>query len=463
MTTVLADRPKVDYTSPARARRAARDRNRGAAKKLLREAGFADHRMTGCGLSLGADAYYHHDSETQEALRKGVATCKCWRTCAACGQHQAAVRAAVTAAACWSWLDGDRRRGGMFLTLTVPHRKTDDLAGLHDLLLRVWQQGRKSKPWLRIAQAFGIRDIAWAVEHTIGANGWHPQVHAILLCDFEPEPEEMDRVENFWRFRLHDACVAEGDRPIVFPNAVDARPIDNPEILGHYLVKWGIGHELAGVDKAGRGKESMPATALPLVLAQQVGMRRPWLSSKRPEVRERADRWLEFLAVSAERRHWYSSFQQVKSLVPGLAKCTTDQQIIEHCLSLLPEAYVSNLKLKTQTSKLARPVEESSDFMEGEDPGPRNLHLSEEVIKAFMAAWWRRNETVSGLKHGEWRLRRNRWLAASENTPIDHDLAICWLIEDEGIAAAARAIADLLGAEVELDDWGAEVHFSHER
>lgn len=112
-----------------------------------------------------------------------------------------------------------------------------------------WEGGMKS--------ALGVVGQIKAVEITVGANGWHPHVHALMVT--QAPLTELQRVEL--RRHLYSVwsahCVAEGWRKPSKMRGVDVRPVTDAAELSGYLTKvvggWGAGHELARTDvKAAR-------------------------------------------------------------------------------------------------------------------------------------------------------------------------------------------------------------------
>lgn len=79
-----------------------------------------------------------------------------------------------------SWLAGG---GGIeFVTLTVPHGDMDRLQDTFDLVTNGWRKGVLSGRRFRSDRiAWGIPAWVRTVEVTLGANGWHPHIHALLF------------------------------------------------------------------------------------------------------------------------------------------------------------------------------------------------------------------------------------------------------------------------------------------
>lgn len=74
--------------------------------------------------------------------------------------------------------------GLVFVTLTMRHGISDELATTLDAALDGWRRMIRGKAWNKFKDAWGINGYVRAVEITYGdSNGWHPHVHALLFTD----------------------------------------------------------------------------------------------------------------------------------------------------------------------------------------------------------------------------------------------------------------------------------------
>ena len=85
------------------------------------------------------------------------------------------------------------RRQGCFvylLTLTTPHERRDELAGLHLGITKGWRAVWSGSVAKRASKAIGVEGYARATEVTFGErSGWHPHLHAVFVLRYELAPE----------------------------------------------------------------------------------------------------------------------------------------------------------------------------------------------------------------------------------------------------------------------------------
>jgi hypothetical protein len=89
----------------------------------------------------------------------------------------------------------------MLVTLTFPHRRSDELSDLFAKLRKALQRLWKGKLAARDAESWGYVGQVRALEVTHGQNGWHPHVHVLMF--FEPGsdvylPDVSVRLRSRW-------------------------------------------------------------------------------------------------------------------------------------------------------------------------------------------------------------------------------------------------------------------------
>lgn len=203
--------------------------------------------------SGAVEVWKHRD--THAAHFGGLETCGRVWACPVCSARISSHRAKEIRAAVDQWTAS----GGkvLFVTLTVPHTRQDDLAAMvlkyRDALTRF----RSGKAWSKITGRFGFAGLIRAVEVTYGqANGWHPHIHELwLLRDLEGFP--LSKVSQRWadcaeRAGFDRPSMAHGCRVEVAESTEQARAR-----LSAYLAKigepepppdsvpWGASDELA--------------------------------------------------------------------------------------------------------------------------------------------------------------------------------------------------------------------------
>lgn len=104
--------------------------------------------------------------------------------CPACA-HQIASRRVTDVIDCVNWWRGKQRGNDVaMLTLTVRHRAGEDLRALRRALSDAWRKLQQSRVWQYLRELCGAlhmvrcHDVTWSE-----LNGFHPHVHAMLLCE----------------------------------------------------------------------------------------------------------------------------------------------------------------------------------------------------------------------------------------------------------------------------------------
>lgn len=143
------------------------------------------HKTTRCrrwllprdrGGSGAVEVWRHRD--TASAHYGGLETCGRVWACPVCSARIAGVRAAEIRAAVDQWTE----QGGrvLFVTLTVPHSRGDNLAAMVKQYRDALRYFRAGKVWGKKMAAFGFAGLIRAVEVTYGEeNGWHPHLHEL--------------------------------------------------------------------------------------------------------------------------------------------------------------------------------------------------------------------------------------------------------------------------------------------
>ncbi|MGD9750005.1 MAG: hypothetical protein AB7W59_03310 [Acidimicrobiia bacterium] len=339
-------------------------------------------------------------------------------------------------AAVWRWL-ADERHDAWFVSIAPGHAAGDDLAELATRLLDARGAVMKSdrEAWRKVRRRLGIVDVAWTLEASYGANGPHPGLHLVLLTERRWQPEDVDRFEAWlWLEFRRELAERGGTRRMSVSAGIDVRPVDDPAGLGRYLTKWGIGAELAGeMSKLGRNGENVPYSAIPAVLAAELGRRdlvRVMGADRR--VRRLVEAWGEFVRfATTDRQHrWYSGFRTLGKLVPELQGVTGRNERIAVCTELLPP------ELRPARHDDA---EQTDDDAEGDSTTAETIAIDAEPWAAAQRAWWGDRAMLPKSLQ--------RWRCS--HAPLE--LVTCWLAEDAGADIAAAALAELAGAMVTHD------------
>lgn len=84
------------------------------------------------------------------------------------------------------------------ITLTMRHDRGQRLGMLWDALARSWNRVTGGKAWVTAVDRFGVVGWLRVVEVTIGKNGWHVHIHALVFAE-HLSPKALDELaESMW-------------------------------------------------------------------------------------------------------------------------------------------------------------------------------------------------------------------------------------------------------------------------
>ena len=131
-------------------------------------------------------------------------------------------------------------------TLTIRHAHGAPLRPMLGGLLLAWRRARQGGAIQRIWSSRVSASVR-ATEVTLGTNGWHPHVHALLrTTDWSPGERDalLDRWQSIVRKVLGEAHVPSPERAIHWSREHDGG-------VAAYVAK--LGYEITGHDKGARG------------------------------------------------------------------------------------------------------------------------------------------------------------------------------------------------------------------
>lgn len=294
-------------------------------------------RPVRCGWSIGETVSLHH-AEGGQAHWGGLERCGSIWACPVCAavirnERAAEIRKAV------EFINGV---GGsmLFFTGTLRHHMGESLDTTLDTILRAWQKTISGKAWKKAKERLGIVGYIRAVEVTVGANGWHPHAHVMLMLENEISSGEFEWFRSWLFDRWADRVEALGcSRPTA--QGLDLQRVDDDgEVLAKYLGKvqdeghhWGADAELARGDvKRGRAEGSMTPFELLDEPRDEYG-----LVDER-ELGRRASLWREFYRATKGRRAitWSRGLKALCDIEER-----TDEEIIEETESA-PSVWVTS-------------------------------------------------------------------------------------------------------------------------
>lgn len=439
----------------------------GLLRRLLKAWGYSDERTARCGWRLGSV-----DEGETWTLRQGRAEqlgrerCATGKLCALCHDKEALVRAALVSVATHRWMEANDDHWAAFWSITPGHAAGDRLDLAHDRLMEAREAvfSNRSYWWRKYRQTFGVADVLWTVEHTVGHNGPHCQLHAVFLVTFEWDAETAQRAEATLWAKFRTELIRLGyARRFSASSAVDLRPVHDTTGLAAYVAKVGVGAEVTGLGgKDGRGEGSISYLEIPAALAELCGRRDPLEVAKRNREVERLlghlREYVDLVYSPRERgRKWWKNLHTVRKLVPELAELEAQglrgSQLANGLLELLPPEVRPGAQEQT-------PGPFDDDGLDDEPPAEVEsgiLHVDADSWQAATEAYWRRRREWDHWGHLAWQL------VPDHQGLLDLNLMVGWLLEDHGIEATADLLADLAGAEAVEGEFGWDVVWSQPR
>lgn len=181
----------------------------------------------------------------------GLTTCGSVWSCPVCNAKVMSRRAMEIGAAVTAW----EAQGGAvgFMTLTMRHDKGQSLVMLWDALAKAWGRVTGGKAWLTDKASAGIGGWLRVVEVTIGENGWHVHVHALVFLNGSKKAgHRLERLQRAMFGRWSRALVRSGlDAPRMIGQEAHIVKGAADKSLSEYFTKarddatYGIGLELA--------------------------------------------------------------------------------------------------------------------------------------------------------------------------------------------------------------------------
>lgn len=251
-----------------------------------------------------------------------------------------------TAVERWMSVEG---HGMWFLTLTVPHGKTDSLDVLLLLVSAAWSRMRGSQAWRRYARDYAIEhyvraaEITWSTRH-----GWHPHLHILLFTASRTVPDRK-RITEMWAANLH--AIDPARKAPSKRHGVLLEEADGKTAIADYLVKppdrrRDIASEIIRGDrKSARSNDGVnPLQLLDDDVTGEIGMD----TAKRV--------WCEYVDATRRKRSitWSRNLRRDMGITGDEP---TDEQIIRqsvHGIPILPLTVEQHRMLRTAPSIYGR-------------------------------------------------------------------------------------------------------------
>ena len=161
------------------------------------------------------------------------------------------------------WQQTKDAHGLVFVTLTVPHSKSERLGALIDLVAGSWSRMRGSHAWRRLADRTGIRHHVRSMEITWSpTSGWHAHLHVLLFTETMPDAKTLKRsIHVLWAEAVH--ALDPDRKPVSKRHGVIVESVtDEGLLLAEYMSKTPDKRDIAlemtrGDRKQGRRAGSM--------------------------------------------------------------------------------------------------------------------------------------------------------------------------------------------------------------
>lgn len=221
----------------------------------------------------------------------GVETCGSVSGCLRC----AAIIRAARAEEIDYWAKAHLAAGGdlVFVTYTLPHVASDELAVLLDGMRAAWVAMNSGQGSMRVRERFAIRGFIRSYEFTYGTNGWHPHLHVLYFVDGNAElhnedSEPLAEMRSMLGARWGHQISTKLERDIHGVYGVDARTVRDMAGIGDYVSK--IHFETVRSDLKVKEQDR-----------QRGGSRTPWqvgLDGVRDGERTDIARWREYVEAT---------------------------------------------------------------------------------------------------------------------------------------------------------------------
>lgn len=240
------------------------------------------------------------------------------------------LRAAETTTAIQNWTEKPGH-SVQFLTLTLRHRKSQGLTELWDALSYCWQSVIGTSAWkggirqLGDKAEFSISHFIKSVEVTVGKNGWHVHMHALLLTERRLSELELAKLRGKIFARWSRAAERKGLDAPSDEHGADLRQAgtgQDAEDVAGYVAK-GMSQSLGAEVSGGLGKIARKGSRTPFQILEDIG-----LDQQRGEEPEAEDvaLWLTWERESKGRRQMTWSKGAKDAL--GIADLT-DEELVE--------------------------------------------------------------------------------------------------------------------------------------
>ena len=312
------------YARRARSQAWLMDRESGGSGRLQSRQLRDLPRPARCGWPLTGTSIRLHDGK---AYISGTERCVSPWACPICTPIIRTRRAKDLRTTIERWRE-TAEHGLWFLTLTIPHHKTDPLDTTLPIVSNAWSLMRGSQAWRRYARDNHIEHYVRAMEVTWSPqHGWHPHLHILLFTSTNQSPDRKSII-SMWTATLQS--IAPNRKTPSKRHGVLIEPANGSTALADYLSKTpdkrrDIASEVVRGDrKQSRRNDGVnPLQLLDDAIIQQIGL----------DMAKRL--WAEYVDATYRRRTITWSRDLRRDMGIGSEE-PTDEQIIQRSVHGIP-------------------------------------------------------------------------------------------------------------------------------
>ena len=188
--------------------------------------------------------------------KKGLVSCGLLWQCSVCRQRILREKRTLL-----KQVTNRSNTNNVMVTLTMPHKKGDDLIQMMKTLRQGWNSFRNDRQFKHLQQRLGFQWGVCATEVTHGKNGFHPHLH-ILLGYLEDPSTALDEMKNLIQTLWTRVCRAFRNTSVITNSTVHSTSVtilENGE--EEYVVKWSCVDEMTDSSQIKKGKNGNKSIA----------------------------------------------------------------------------------------------------------------------------------------------------------------------------------------------------------
>jgi hypothetical protein len=139
---------------------------------------------------------HHRTSGGYVAHIQGTQKCGSVWACPVCSPKIRQQRAADLDRGALRWLQEHGTLSVGLLTLTIPHSEEHSLEQVFGVLRTAFGSLLAGRSWQSVKGRWALAHYVRAYDLTVGKNGWHPHIHAVLFFERPPAEADLTAIED---------------------------------------------------------------------------------------------------------------------------------------------------------------------------------------------------------------------------------------------------------------------------